>query len=89
VLTAPLIVLVAARGTGAFGGRARAGQDARGKRAMRAKRKTPISPKTRQKTDAIAVVKTELPAWREMRPSQSFEQKYRVPHPNPQVKLQL
>ena len=48
-------------------------------------RKNLISPKPRKRP--LAVVKTELPAWREMRPSQSFEQKFRAPPARPQVRL--
>jgi ribosomal protein L15 len=84
---APLIVHGAARGTGAFGGRARAGRDARWARAMRDKEEKPHFTKTPQNTVIIAVVKTELPAWREMQPSQSFEQKFREPRPYPPCRL--
>jgi len=34
---------------------------------------------TKTRKRPLAVVKTELPAWREMRPSQSFEQKLESP----------
>jgi len=44
-----------------------------------------ISPKPRKRP--LAVVKTELPAWREMLPSQSFEHKFRAPPAPPHCRL--
>ena len=69
----------------AGGVRAR-GETREGRGAMRdILRKNLISPKPRKRP--LAVVKTELPAWREMRPSQSFEQKFRAPPAPPNFRL--
>ena len=69
VRTEPLVVLVAARGTGAFGGRARAGRVARCAGRFAKERKKLISPKPRK--IPLAVVKTFCQRGAKMRPSQS------------------
>jgi hypothetical protein len=62
------------------------GETREGRGAMRdILRKNLISPKPRKRP--LAVVKTELPAWREMQPSQSFEQKFRAPPAPPPCRL--